>query len=239
MEEDLRAIGLSKNEAKIYLALAELGSCSIGNIAKKIKIHRTNVYDAIEGLVKKGLASHIIKEKVKYFQITGPDNLLNMVKEKEAKVQAILPRLDLLNDMSIKNEAQILEGLQAAKRVMDNFLSYKDTILVMGVSSNVADLMGYFLTHYHTRRIKEKIMMKHIYNTDAHKRIKDLKNMKYTEVRILPSEYDSPVATNIVGDEVTLIHWAKSPVIIRIKNKKIADSYKKYFDMLWNNAKPA
>lgn len=239
MEQELRDLGLSKNETKIYLAVAELGSTPIGNIAKKIKIHRSNVYDAIEGLIKRGLVSHIVKDKTKHYQITNPQNLLNMLREKEEQIKTILPQLELLNNMAVKNEAQVMEGVQAAKRTMDNFLTYKDTILVMGVSSNVADVMGAFLIHYHKRRIKEKIVMKHIYNTDAYVRIKILKKMDFTEVRILPNEFNSPVATNIVGEEVTFIHWTKNPVIIRIKNKIIANAYKKYFEMLWKNATPA
>ncbi|MFH1769979.1 MAG: helix-turn-helix domain-containing protein [archaeon] len=237
MEDDLRDIGLSKNEAKIYIAVAELGSTTIGDIAKKIKIHRTNVYDAIEGLVKRGLVSHIIKDKVKYFQLTNPDNLLNMIREKEDKARSILPKLTLLNDMAPKSESQVLEGLPAAKRVMDGFLKHNDSILVMGVSSNVSELIGPFLTNFHSRRIKEKIVMKHIYNSDAHSRINILKSMDYTEVRVLPSKFDSPVATNIVGDEVALIHWSKNPIIMRIRNQVIADAYKNYFELLWANAK--
>lgn len=237
MEDSLRDIGLSKNEAKIYLAVAEIGSTAIGNIAKKIKIHRTNVYDAIEGLVKRGLVSYIIKDKVKYFQLTSPDNLLNMIREKEDKVRAILPKLTLLNDLAPKSESQVLEGLQAAKRVMDGFLKHKEPILVMGVSLNVAEIIGPFLENFHRRRIKDKIVMRHIYNTDAHKRIKILNNMDYTEVRVLPSKYNSPVATNIVGDEIALILWSKNPIIMRIKNKVIADAYKNYFEMLWSNAR--
>ncbi len=240
MEEKLRDIGLTKNESKIYIAVTELGSTTIGEIAKKSKIHRTNVYDAIKGLINKGLVSYILKEKVKYFQITDPLNLLNMIKEKEAKAKAVIPQLEMINNLTqSKNEAQILEGLKAAKRVMDNFLNYNEPILVMGVSSNAGDLINPFLTNFHKRRVEKKIVMKHIYNTDAHKRIKTLKKIPYTEIKVLPTEYDSPVATNIVGDEVTLIQWEKNPIIIIIKNKKIAESYRNYFNLLWKSAKPA
>jgi len=233
-------IGLSKNEAKIYLALNELGSTTIGDISKKSNIHRSNVYDAIEGLVQKGLASFILKDNVKYYQPTDSSNLFNMIQEKQEKVKNLLPRLELLQSLSNeKSEASVQEGLAAARRAMDSFLKHNDTILVMGVSSNVGHLIGPFLENFHKRRIERKIVMKHIYNSDAYERIKFLKSLKYTEVRILPSEYNSPVATNVVGDEVIMIQWTESPVIITIKNKKIADAYRRYFNYLWKDAKPA
>jgi len=240
MEDELQAIGLSKNEAKAYLAITQLGSTTIGAIAKQSKIHRTNVYDAIDGLLKKGLISYIIKDGGKYYQMADAANMLNLLKEKEERIKSILPQLQLLQQMGEnKSEAQVFEGLAAARRVMDHFLTYNEPILVLGVPSKVAQLIGPFLTQFHRKRIELKIPMKHIYNTDAFERIKALKAMPYTPVRILPSDYNSPVATNIVGDEVTMIYWDKDAIVIRIKNRKIADVYRKYFDLLWKSAQPA
>jgi len=239
MEEDLMDIGLSKNEAKIYLALSELGSTTIGDIAKNSKIHRSNVYDAIEGLVQKGLASFILKDKVKYYQATDSNNLFNMIQEKEEKVKNLLPRLELLQSLSHeKSEASIQVGLAASRRALDSFLKYNSEILVMGAPSGLGKLIGPFLQNYHKRRTDRKIVMKHISNTDSFDRIKVLKSLKYTEVRVLPSEYDNPVTTFIVGPEVTFIQFIENPVIITIKNKSMADGYRKYFYYMWKNAKP-
>jgi DNA-binding MarR family transcriptional regulator len=240
MEEELEAIGFSKNESKAYLAIAQLGSTTIGAIAKQSKIHRTNVYDAIEGLLKKGLISYIEKDGSKFYQMAEATNILNILKEKEDRIHTILPQLQLLQQMgNNKSEAQIFEGLPAARRAMENFLIYGEPIMVMGVSRNVGDLVGPFLAQFHRKRLALKIPMMHIYNTDALERIKILKAMPYTPVRILPSEYNSPVATNIVGDEVTMIYWDKDAIVIRIKNRKIADVYRKYFELLWKQARPA
>lgn len=238
METNLIEAGLNKNEAKIYLDLTEAGTSSIGEVSKRIKVHRSNVYDAVEGLVTKGLVSFVVKNKVKQFQITHPNNLLNMIREKEEKVQQLLPQLTLMNSLSDnKNEAQIMEGLPAAKRAMDHFLTHNETINVMGVPSKVAELVGPFLTNYHKRRTAKKIVMRHIYNTDANERMRILEKMPYTEVKILPAAFNSPVATNIVGNEVTLIYWDKNATVIRIVNEKIASVYKQYFNLLWNKAK--
>lgn len=239
MREELMEAGLTKNESKVYLAILELGCESAGTIAKKSKVHRTNVYDALEGLMKKGLVSYINKDGAKHYQTNDFNNLLDMIKEKEEKIRSILPQIALLDNMSkSKTDAQILEGLPAAKRVMNNFLRHEEPILVVGVPSNVADLIGPFLSLFHKKRVEKSIEMKHIYNSDAHERIEVLNKIPNTPIRILPSEYDSPVATNIVGNEVTMIHWSKNALIIKIKNEKIAEVYKRYFELMWNKAKP-
>ena len=94
-----------------------------------------------------------------------------------------------------------------------------------------------FLENYHRRRSQAKIPMKLIYNSDAKERIKWLNKQPYTESRYLPQECDSPVSTTVCGDEVVMTLYDDSPLTIQIKNAKIAQAYKKYFDVLWNLAK--
>ena len=83
----------------------------------------------------------------------------------------------------------------------------------------------------------KKISMKHIYNHDAKERIKFLNNLSYTEARYLPKEFDAVVSTNICGDEVALTLWSETPITTLIKDKKMAEAYKRYFELLWNAAK--
>src|SRR3989338_2411851 len=54
--------GLSENEAKIYLALLELGKGTVSEITRKANLNRTTGYDVLDGLVAKNLASVSGKE---------------------------------------------------------------------------------------------------------------------------------------------------------------------------------
>jgi len=107
----------------------------------------------------------------------------------------------------------------------------------MGVSKEVPRLVAPFLINFHTRRIKAKIWMKHIYNTGNRKRVDFLNSLEYTEAKELPKYFDTPVATNICGDEVVMIQWEKNAFVIQIINKNVADAYKKYFELMWKIAK--
>jgi hypothetical protein len=79
--------------------------------------------------------------------------------------------------------------------------------------------------------------MKHIYNEDAKERIKYLNKIPLTEARYLPKEFNSPVSTEICGDEVMFVLWKASPIIVHIKSREIASFYKKYFEILWGISK--
>lgn len=237
-EETLQDIGLSKNEAKVYLSLTYLGSSTAGAVAKHANVPRPNAYDALERLREKGLVAHSIKDKKKYFDASDPRNLLGILKEKENKLQLLLPQLMLNKQMAKGSEAHIYEGAKSVRNMLDHFLEIGQTRFAYGVPVRASEIIGkYFLENYHRRRTKLRLEMKMIYNSDAKERIRWLNKMAYTESRYLPKEYDSPVTTCICGDEVVLILYQDKPLVIQIKNGDIAKAYKKYFDLFWGLAK--
>src|SRR3989344_2134456 len=166
MNEDiLEEMGLSKNEAKVLATLFDIGPATAGEIAEKSKVHRTNVYDSLERLVKKGLIAYINKDKKKLYEAKDPENLLDYIKEKESKLQDLLPKLKLSKKLAQnKNNAMISEGLPAAKRLLDDFLRSGEKIYTYGVPKEVSHLIKPFLTNFHNRRVEKRIVMKHIYN---------------------------------------------------------------------------
>ncbi|MFH1439484.1 MAG: helix-turn-helix domain-containing protein [Candidatus Woesearchaeota archaeon] len=237
-EPILEDLGFSKNEAKAYLALLELGSATAGQVAEKSKVHRTNIYDALERMLERGVVSYTMVSNVKYFQATPPQNLFRLLKEKEERLTTVLPELLLKLQMSEnKSEAHIFQGTKAFMDILHNFLNYNDPILCYGVPKEAPVMLKTQIPHFHKKRLPLKIPMKHIYNHDASERISFLKSMKYTDAKCLPQKFDSNVSTNICGDEVVISVWTKVPLIIQIKNKTLAESYKNYFNILWEAAK--
>lgn len=239
-EKILEDIGFSKNEAKIYLALIELGNSTASEIARLSKVHRTNVYDSLRGLIKKGVVSYVINNETKCYEATNPKNLLHVLKEKENLLNEIIPELSLKKQFAPKkSEVHIFEGTRAIKDILEHFLEMKIDRCVYGAPKAASERLGKgWLEDYHKRRIKKKLFLRHIYNEDAIDRIKHLNTLNYTETKFLPKEYDSPVATEICGNEVVLMLWEeKEPIAIQIINEKIANAYQHYFELMWEIAK--
>ena len=95
MEKDvLRDLGFSEREIKVYLALLELGSTTVGPIASKTRLQHSKVYQTLEKLIDRGLVTFVIKSKTKYFQAEEPKHILSMIKEKERSFKEILPELE-------------------------------------------------------------------------------------------------------------------------------------------------
>ena len=237
-EEVLTELGLSKNEAKVYLALLENGPSIISRISDHSKVHRSNVYETITKLLDKGLVSSIIREDEKIYSAAHPCNLMNIVKQKELILNNIISELELKHDMvKTDSEVTISEGLSSARNAMEHMLEKGCPIDVFGVNRKAPLLVGPFLENFHRRRVEKGVRFRHIYNSDCNERAKYLNSFAHTETRFLPKQYDVEVATNICGDEVIMILWEKDAVVLHIKNSKIADAYQKCFDFMWGIAK--
>ena len=234
----IKQAGLTENEAKVYLALLELGKSNVGKIADKSKVHRTNIYDSIRSLERKCLVKSFDEGKKKHFEAASPENLMSIIRKKEERLKSIIPEMKLSMQLAPKkSQVHIYEGLEAFKSMLDHFLDTGKERLVLGAPNNAFVRILDFLKIYHERRVRLKIPMKQIYNYTAVERAKYLNTLPFTEARCLPEEYDSPVSTTICGDEVVMTYWGDAPIFIHIVSKEIADVYRRYFKIVWGKAK--
>ena len=235
-EEVLQELGLSINETKVFVALLNLGATTAGKVADKCKLHRTNVYDALERLSEKGLVSHILKDETKIFEAAEPESLTRLVDERKAKLESIMPQLLLDKQLSKKTSAHIFEGVKALKLSFYNLLKYNKPIHLYGLPKHAPEMVRGFIDLFHKTRIQRKILMQHIYNENAQERIKYLNSLDYTEAKYLPHQFDTPISTLTCGDEVLIIYWLEPLTFIRIESRQLADTYKKYFEVLYKTA---
>ena len=234
----LEAIGFHKNESLIYMDLVKTGGSSAHDIARRTKIHRPNVYDTLDKLIKKGIVTQSMIENRKIFYPIKPKNLLIYLKQKEYDLEKVIPEIEqIYNKPSEKRKVTMSEGIRSFRVILNNLLETGFDIFVYGIPKEVPELIGGFLVDFHKRRVEKEVIMKHIYNKDAEKRVKYLNEMDFTEARYLPSAFDTTISTLICGDTVLLIFWEDPIFTITIENRAIAESYKKYFDIIWEEAK--
>ncbi len=237
--EKLEELGLTRNEASTYKALLEIGETKTGSIVKKTGLHRVLIYDALESLIKKGLASYVVKENIKYFQATDPENLIEFLEEKTQNAKAILP--DLKNLMSHKQSKQsvvIYEGVKGLKSVLNNMLkelTSKDEHLVFA-SGLMSLYVGDYYYLYQKEKKKKHILTKGICDI-AFKEKKDIIKSTYAKIRFYPLG-PFPTDTWIYKDKVLIVNYTTNPpVAILITSQETSDSYKRIFEGFWKKAK--
>jgi len=248
IEKILEDIGLTKNEIKIYFALLELGSTTTGNIIKKTGIHTSKVYDGLERLIDKGLVSYVIIADTKHFKAVNPNRIIDFLEEKkniidnqEREIKRILPELKLKQVSSIEEtEAEIFrgwKGMETVYRMMRETLKRGDINYVFGASKGEdEEQIRIFFTKHLKLLAKKGIKQEIIYNEEARGNIpENLKHPKLFKVKHLKNT--TPAEINIWSDKVMIVLLTKKPTVILISNKKVTDSFKQYFNVMWKVAK--
>jgi sugar-specific transcriptional regulator TrmB len=248
-EKDLEKLGLTRNEAVVYLALLKLGTTTSKAVIEKTLLHRQLVYDALDSLIEKGLVSFVIEANKKHFQTTNPKNFLEIFEKKENELKQqkhnFLESLKEINKIkeqySEKQEVSVYQGKKGIRNLLLEMIEEKKEMMTLATSDMKAEAYAYHvqfnLPQFHQLRLQYKLPLKILFSEDLKERAKELSKLKYTEVRILPKEFTSNSSTNICSDKVYIIMWGSQPFGILIKSSEIAKSQKKYFDLLWKMAR--
>ncbi len=244
MESILSQIGLTRNEIKIYITLSGLGLSSAGEIAKKSKVHRRNVYDAIERLIVKGIASFVTINGKKCFRAADPSRLLFIIEEEKSRldrlrnnVKALMP---LLKTHSIGNDiddVQYFRGYEGIKTVYEDILKTGKSYVGYGPGIHEQVALKTYFRQYFSRLERLRLKIRVIWNESS-------KGKYFTKIRGMNSRYfpnktSSYLTVRIYGSKVAIILISKEkPIAILIENKTVAKEYKTYFEIMWSAANP-
>ncbi len=239
IKEQLRHAGLTENEAKLYSTLLEQGPSPAGLISRKSGLHRRVVYDTTERLIKKGLVGYISKNNKKLFQAANPQRILEMIKEKEETISQVLPQmLQFYAKTREKEETTFYKGKNGLKTVFEDQIAETaggKEILVISPFPVAYKILPFYFKWFDKRRKEKRIKVRIIFHKTTDE---EIKKIPLSEIRFLPEKYASPLAINIYGNKVAIILWSKeNPFAVVIKQKEIAEGYRKYFELMWRIAK--
>src|SRR4030042_5957943 len=176
--KDLEQLGLSEKEAKVYLAVLELGEVNIQKIAQKSSIKRTTVYDVINSLKEKRLLSELTKGKKTLYSAEDPRKLEGHLDEKKEMLRKILPELlSITNLLDKKPTIRFYEGDEGIKEVYKDTLNYPDQELLAWVSQEA--VVGFDVEwldkYYDSKRLEKKIWVR-VIAPDTQEMVKNYKS---------------------------------------------------------------
>lgn len=239
--QELESLGLTKGEAKVYLALVELGASSVGPIVKKSNVAYSNIYDILNRLIEKGLVSYIIKSKTKYFQAANPRSFSDFFnkKEQELKLQKeqfnkILPQLEGLQNTSSKENVELFMGLKGLKTAYEKLFSglgkNEKNLFFYIHDKKYGDIADNFYLGIHD--LIKKYPNMGVSNEDGRKS-KFNKKVKYIRYVNFPI----PGNMEVGRDNLLIISWEKPISAILIYSPSIAENFRKYFFEVWEKSK--
>lgn len=247
---DLKKIGLTDGEIKIYSALLDLGETTRTQLAKKSGISPSKIYDVANRLLEKGIISSVIKNGIIHFSAANPERIKDFLETKEQEIQKEKQLIDKMLPTLLakygKTEAEtsieVFYGWEGMRTVYWNIaktLSKGDENYIFGASAGKnpkqADI---FFSQYYQLVDKKKYKVKIIFNENVRcnkKRTGYYESTPPHEVRFLYQNTFTEI--NFYKDTVLFVMLLEKPIVIRVKNKEAAESFKKFFQTVWKMAK--
>lgn len=245
LKETLIAVGLSEEEAVIYLALLEHGALSPASIAKLTPIKRTYVYKICDGLKEKGLISTLQKGRSKAYAPLSPDYLLTLAERKKQEAEENKNGIErLLSSLKEKYKAvdekpivQVYEGLEGLKKVYRDILEEKDDILLLrSFYDDKRPDLDTLITQQIGSQIKEGIHVRTI--TPLEDQTKEI-FLKHDELHLVKrhiihsTKFQLPSQVIIYKEKVAIISLKKAIISTLIDNKDISDTFRMLFEFMW------
>lgn len=243
---NLKSFGLKEKENEVYLALLKNGPSLANKLAKKTNLLRTTVYDYLDSLIEKGFATYTIQGGKKYFSAINPEKFLEDFEEKKQEEKKALNILvEQLKKTTNTQEKQVsvnvFEGKEGMKTAFNQILRANPKLMISyGSSGSSYKILPIFMEQWHKLRIKQKILLKVVYNDvpNAYERIKKGPKLELSEVRIFPITNFSLMGTILYNETVLLTFWnSESPLAITIQSKEMSKNYKDNFEILWKSAR--
>lgn len=241
-EELLRDIGLSQNESRVYESLLQTGEASVQSISIKSKVHRRNVYDSLSKLVEKGLASEVFVKGEKNYKAVNPRRLLELIKEKEEKINKILPEMQKKYEFTEENEeAYLYKGIEGFKSYLQDILKTKETVYFIGAKAFWLDQrLQHYIPRFQRERKRLGINFMHLFDYEVKEQKPEILKLVGKPYKFMPKQYSSPTAIDIFGPYVVTFVGVKpgqlseNPVQFVMKSKRLADGYRQFFNFMWD-----
>ncbi|MBI2665538.1 hypothetical protein HYX12_02890 [Candidatus Woesearchaeota archaeon] len=243
--ELLEEIGLTKSEIKVYLALLELGSSTTGKIIEQSEIASSKVYEILEKLIQKGLASFVIKAGTKYFEGADPKRIMDYFKEKEdqlfiqkEELKELIPQLELKKNLSKnKSEATIFKGINGVKTAFDDVLKTmkkgEEYQVIVGLPAK--EPLFSFIKNYHKKREKAGIRVKLLYSQKSTKWLETVKDLPLATTKVTPQQLLSSAFILIYKNKTMIVIADENDItVFQLGSKNAAESFRTNFNSLWN-----
>lgn len=241
----LEIAGLSKNEAKVYLAMLGMGQQTATPIVRASGIPNSKAYPTLEKLMKKGLVSVVVKDNARHYQACEPSNLLELLGRKEKEIaeqkeelEKIVKELAAQKNSPEAPTARVYEGYAGIKTAFEELLDSLPAdgeycVFTLGDELKEQRAIDFFRT-FHKRRIKKGIKARLIANSRDKGFI--LKNHKFEGMSFRFAGISLPSGIFIFKSSIMTLVWDQEPIAFVLSSKLNHDSYLAFFEEIWKKA---
>ena len=223
----LRELGLSDKEARVYLALLPRQDVGSSKLIRATGLHGQFVYDALAKLEEQGLAKHAIQNGRKKFSANPPERILSLLKEKELMATSVVRQLTEQFAGKFEQSFEVFQGENAV--VAHEFQLLENTpeggrIDVIGVGGDAyIKMLGESFDEYEKRRRARNIGVRYLSAGGSASFSGEMTNFRLNfKSNVLPGVAQGFIDTNIWQNTVVFILFGDPVVSFAFSNEKVA-----------------
>lgn len=246
----LARLGLSKKEAKVYMACLRLGTSPASIIAARAEVNRATSYNILESLIKKGFIRQIRRRGADRYEATDPKTLhialdgqmqqaLNEFEQRQEILRSAMPTLRTLAlPYESFPKVSFVEGLAAIGNVYAEALDSENGFLGVFDPQHTLPPFEEMTKKILERANKQKAHIREIAVAGPQaKEYKALVKNPNHKIKILPKKYKFSGDYILTKSKLYLVSIEPYPVAVAVESKHIVEDQRAIFELLWSHLK--
>ncbi len=245
MLTELLKLGLTQEEAKVYLACLEISGGPVSIIARKAGVNRVSCYHTLENLLERRLLSQYNKNGVRCFAPEPPEQVVKLAEERVTIAKVLLPELkSLASSLAFKPKIRFYEGQDGVEKVFTESLAAEGEILGYTNLKLVTEFFPSFFRQYTATRLKKGIKTRYLSPTTVDSvRVLDpflppKSDPNLIEI-LLVNKDQFPFGNEVLifNDSVGIVSLNKDELLgLIVESATFARTMKAVFDLAWLGA---
>ena len=234
----LESSGFTPKEAQVYLALLELSTGTVAEIAKITALKRAIIYVILEGLIKRGYASELPDQKINTYQVSDPVVILNQLKTTTKNFYEMLPMFRTLRNKG-KQRPRISyhENKESIWKIYEAINLAPEALFISSyerIEKHFPGSVAKWIEDYKKKRILVK--GKHLVANNKFD-VTTMKEFSGTgqNARYLPDINHFNIDFSLYGNKLALTSLEEDPFIVVIESEELATSFRSIFEIVWKS----
>jgi len=237
----LRKFGLTKNEAKIYIALLTLKEARASEVAKETSIPRNKIYEIVEGLSKKGFVEILPEKVLRYKALPFESAFDYYIQRYQRRIKSLQESKEKINEylkkavVSKKGEEQgyfaVIRSKSIIYKKIEEMLSKADKNCTMMINSSDIRRLTYSV-----KDASKKIKIQVLSPINADNRHLAKKWLSFAELRHYEAENNVKIV--IIDDSEILVFQTNVPMALYSNDPQFVAMLISFVGSIWENSPP-
>lgn len=232
----LETLGLTEDEAHVYLALLKIGGANAAALATEVGVKRTTIYPILSSLAQKGFASTYFHKTKRLYRAEKPDRVAGLFEKKLESFLAIIPELRSIEKQTITTVGlRFIETKTELQQFYTGVLAeYKNkSYCAIGSATAWESIDPDFFKKFRLERARANIKTRILLSADSATANPTNKKL-LRDVRILPPTQTFKSTIDIFTNKIIIVTPDLNALAVVIEIPAMVDVFASMFELLWD-----